>query len=347
MPESSQMKEDSTGMNYENLHRFIAEEMRMSQVYQPVMLMELLKSNGTASVKQIAQAILDKDPTQVEYFSEIVKNMVGRVLTKNRGITEKHGDNYKLIGAEQLSTQQVAELVALCQAKIDEFESKRGDAVWAHRKRSHRPVSGSIRYEVLSRAKFRCELCGTSADEKSIEVDHIFPKSLGGKDDLSNYQALCYSCNSAKRNTDDTDFRLFKSLYEHREESCLFCDVQTVDRKRIIAENNLAYVIRDGFAVTEGHSLFIPKRHVADYFGLVQAEVHAINALMTEQKKKLEAEDPTIEGFNIGMNCGEVAGQTIFHCHVHLIPRRKGDVEKPRGGVRHIIPGKGHYEVKT
>lgn len=347
MPESSQMKEDSTGMNYETLHRFIAEEMRMSQVYQPVMLMELLKSNGTASVKQIAQAILDKDPTQVEYFSEIVKNMVGRVLTKNRGITEKHGDTYKLIGAEQLSTQQVADLVALCQAKIDEFESKRGDAVWAHRKRSHRPVSGSIRYEVLSRAKFRCELCGTSADEKSIEVDHIFPKSLGGKDDLSNYQALCYSCNSAKRNTDDTDFRLFKSLYEHREESCLFCDVQTVDRKRIIAENNLAYVIRDGFAVTEGHSLFIPKRHVADYFGLVQAEVHAINALMTEQKKKLEAEDPTIEGFNIGMNCGEVAGQTIFHCHVHLIPRRKGDVEKPRGGVRHIIPGKGHYEVKT
>ncbi len=129
--------------------------------------------------------------------------------------------------------------------------------------------------------------------------------------------------------------------------SCLFCDVQTIDRKRIVAENNLAYVIRDGFAVTEGHSLFIPKRHVADYFGLVQAEVHAINALMTEQKKKLEAEDPTIEGFNIGMNCGEVAGQTIFHCHVHLIPRRKGDVEKPRGGVRHIIPGKGHYEVKT
>jgi diadenosine tetraphosphate (Ap4A) HIT family hydrolase/5-methylcytosine-specific restriction endonuclease McrA len=333
-------------MDFEKLHNFIAEEMRMSQVYQPVMLMELLKRNGQASVHQIAQAILDKDPTQIEYFSEIVKNMVGRVLTKNRGITEKTGDNYRLIGSEHLTSEQTAELIRLCKQKIDEFEAKRGDAVWEHRKRGHRPISGSVRYEVLSRAKFKCELCGISADEKNIEVDHIFPKSLGGKDDLSNYQALCYSCNAAKRNTDDTDFRLFKSLYEHREEKCLFCEIQTNDRKRIVAENNLAFAIRDGFAVTEGHTLFIPKRHVVDYFGLVPAEVSAINLLMAEQKRLLQEQDSSIDGFNIGMNCGETAGQTIFHCHVHLIPRRKGDVENPRGGVRHIISGKGFYEDK-
>lgn len=331
-------------MNFQKLHEFISTEMRMSQIYQPVMLMELLKNNGQASVQQIAQAILDKDPTQIEYFTEIVKNMVGKVLTKNRGITEKNGNTYSLIGASELTSEQVNELIQLCQVKVNEFEAKRGDAVWSHRRRGHRPISGSVRYEVLSRAKFRCELCGISADEKNIEVDHIFPKSLGGKDDLSNYQALCYSCNAAKRNTDDTDFRLFKSLYEHREEKCLFCDIQTIDRQRIIAENNLAYAIRDGFEVTVGHTLFIPKRHTKDYFGLTQAEVNAINSLMTDQKKLLESEDSTIDGFNIGMNCGETSGQTIFHCHVHLIPRRKGDVENPRGGVRHIIPGKGFYE---
>ena len=105
----------------------------------------------------------------------------------------------------------------------------------------------------------------------------------------------------------------------------------------------MAYAIRDGYQVTKGHTLFIPKRHAMDYFELVQAEANAINALMLEQKSLLQSKDPTITGFNIGMNCGEDAGQTIFHCHVHLIPRRKGDVEKPRGGVRHIIPGKGHY----
>jgi diadenosine tetraphosphate (Ap4A) HIT family hydrolase len=334
-------------MNFEKLHDFISTEMRMSQVYQPVMLMQLLKNKGEATVQQIAQAILDKDPTQIEYFSEIVKNMVGKVLTKNRGITEKDGNSYKLINADQLTNEQVKELIELCQTKIDEFEAKRGASVWEHRRRGHRPISGSVRYEVLSRAKFKCELCGISADEKNIEVDHIFPKSLGGKDDLSNFQALCYSCNAAKRNTDDTDFRLFKSLYEHREEKCLFCDIQSNDRKRIIAENNLAYAILDGFAVTEGHTLFIPKRHVIDYFGLVPAEVNAINSLMAEQKKLLQEQDLTIDGFNIGMNCGETAGQTIFHCHVHLIPRRKGDVENPKGGVRHIIADKGFYEDKT
>jgi hypothetical protein len=126
-------------------------------------------------------------------------------------------------------------------------------------------------------------------------------------------------------------------------EPCLFCSVQTDDRKRIVAENELAYVIRDGFPVTQGHTLIIPKRHTPDYFGLVQSEVHAINALMTEQRDLLGLDDRTIEGFNIGMNAGEVAGQTVFHCHIHLIPRRKGDVENPRGGVRHIIPGKGFY----
>lgn len=330
-------------MKYEELRKFISEEMRMSQVYQPVMLKQLLENNGAATVQQIAQAILDKDPTQIEYFSEIVKNMVGRVLTKNRGVTEKEGNTYRLIGAQDLSQEQVNELLSLCEQRIQDFERHRGDSVWEHRKRGHRPVSGSVRYEVLSRAKFKCELCGISADEKNIEVDHIFPKSLGGKDDLSNYQALCYSCNAAKRNTDDTDFRRFRALYEQREEKCLFCDMQTNDRKRIIAESNLVYAIRDGYAVTEGHTLFIPKRHVIDYFGLVPAEVNAINTLMAEQKTLLQQQDSTVDGFNIGMNCGETAGQTIFHCHVHLIPRRKGDVENPRGGVRGVIPLKQKY----
>ncbi len=129
--------------------------------------------------------------------------------------------------------------------------------------------------------------------------------------------------------------------------SCLFCDIQSIDQQRIIAESNLAYAIRDGFPVTAGHTLFIPKRHILDYFGLVPAEVSAINDLLAKQKKSLQEADSTIDGFNIGMNCGETAGQTIFHCHVHLIPRRKGDVENPRGGVRHIIAGKGFYEEKS
>jgi len=121
---------------------------------------------------------------------------------------------------------------------------------------------------------------------------------------------------------------------------CLFC---ALPASRIVLANELALAIRDGFPVTEGHSLVIPRRHVADYFGLAADEVAACQELLHRVRHDIVANDPAVEGFNIGMNAGAVAGQTIFHCHIHLIPRRAGDVANPRGGVRHVIPGKGNY----
>lgn len=126
----------------------------------------------------------------------------------------------------------------------------------------------------------------------------------------------------------------------HGSSSCLFC---SIPHERIIAQNELAYAIHDGFPVTPSHTLVIPKRHVGDFFGLTADELAACNSLLHEIRKAILDEDAAVEGFNIGMNCGLVAGQTIFHCHIHLIPRRSGDVENPRGGVRHTIPGKGFY----
>ncbi len=103
---------------FQELKHFIEYEMRMSQIYQPLMLMELLKNtNGKASVKDIAQAILNKDPTQVEYFSQVVKNMVGRVLTKNHNIAIKQKDIYSLIGSDELSNDETIELITLCEQK--------------------------------------------------------------------------------------------------------------------------------------------------------------------------------------------------------------------------------------
>lgn len=122
--------------------------------------------------------------------------------------------------------------------------------------------------------------------------------------------------------------------------TCLFCNIP---QERVVEENEHAYAIRDGFPVTDGHSLIIPKRHVEDYFGLNEAEVIACNSLLRILRTEALDSDVSIKGFNVGMNSGIVAGQTIFHCHIHLIPRREGDVENPRGGVRHVIPGKGNY----
>lgn len=99
----------------------------------------------------------------------------------------------------------------------------------------------------------------------------------------------------------------------------------------------------DGFPITPLHTLIIPKRHIADYFDLSKDELLGCYAMLKEIKKNIQSKDLTIGGFNIGINSGISAGQTILHCHIHLIPRRTGDVDNPRGGIRHMIPEKGFY----
>ena len=126
-------------------------------------------------------------------------------------------------------------------------------------------------------------------------------------------------------------------------EGCLFCEALASDRARIVQENDLAYATRDAYPVTPLHTLIIPKRHMLDYFGLTAAEVGAIHALILSQKAVIDALDSTVGGYNVGMNCGEIAGQSVWHCHVHLIPRRQGDAPYPKGGVRHVIPWKGYH----
>jgi len=128
----------------------------------------------------------------------------------------------------------------------------------------------------------------------------------------------------------------FDTRFSHN--ACVFCSIPT---DRVIAENPLAYAIRDKFPVTDGHLLVIPKRHAENYFSLTQDELLACDGLLRRLRDDFRDNDSSVEGFNIGMNAGEVAGQTVFHCHIHLIPRRRGDVPDPRGGVRNLIPGKG------
>lgn len=105
-----------------------------------------------------------------------------------------------------------------------------------------------------------------------------------------------------------------------------------------MAENGLAYAMADGFPVTPGHTLVIPRRHVADYFDLSPEEVVACHELTKEVRQRVLAEQHGIKAFNVGVNAGAAAGQTVFHCHFHVIPRREGDVADPRGGVRHVLP---------
>ena len=110
-----------------------------------------------------------------------------------------------------------------------------------------------------------------------------------------------------------------------------------------VAETELAYAVRDAFPVTSLHTLVIPKRHAPGHFELGRAELNACHRLLEQEKEEIGGQDASVEGFNVGVNDGKIAGQTVHHCHLHLIPRRRGDVEDPTGGVRNVVPGKGAY----
>jgi diadenosine tetraphosphate (Ap4A) HIT family hydrolase len=109
-----------------------------------------------------------------------------------------------------------------------------------------------------------------------------------------------------------------------------------------VASNALAFAIRDGFPVSAGHTLIVPRRLVATWFEATREEQVAMLELLDVVKAQLDAELQP-DGYNIGINVGPAAGQTVMHLHMHLIPRFAGDVPDPRGGIRHVIPGKGNY----
>ena len=122
---------------------------------------------------------------------------------------------------------------------------------------------------------------------------------------------------------------------------CFFCSRA---KKEIVYSSGLLFVLRDNkFPVTKHHTLIVPHRHISDFFDLNNNELNDLAEVLKKQRKLLVNFDKEITGFNVGVNVGVDAGQSIMHCHIHLIPRRKGDMDNPRGGVRGVIPSKQKY----
>ena len=240
----------------ERLKNFIQRQLRMSHIYQPVMIKTLLGNAGRATIREVASAFLAHDESQIEYYEHITKQMPGKEL-KNHRILERQGQHYALSPEfAGLSDTDRTELIALCDAAVEAHKAK------------------------------------------------------------------------------------IRESYDARAEGCRFCQVIAVT---MVGSNALSYAIRDGNPVTPLHTLIIPRRHVESFFDLHGGERNALFALLDEMKSDIQHKDGTVEGFNVGVNDGEVAGQSVPHVHVHLIPRRRGDVENPRGGVRGVIPRKASY----
>lgn len=121
---------------------------------------------------------------------------------------------------------------------------------------------------------------------------------------------------------------------------CIFCHT---GGEKLVVENSLAQAVLDTYPVSPGHTLIVPRRHAMTIWELTDEEYAACFGLVREAKAILQARHNP-EGFNVGVNCGVIAGQSVMHAHIHLIPRYRGDVPDPRGGVRNIIPHKAHYQ---
>ncbi|PKM93518.1 MAG: HIT family protein [Firmicutes bacterium HGW-Firmicutes-1] len=127
---------------------------------------------------------------------------------------------------------------------------------------------------------------------------------------------------------------------------CYFCDLYIKSRENVVIENEFAFAIYDEFPISVGHALIVPKRHYGDYFLSMEQDVQSMFSLIREMKQII-CKEFNPDGFNIGINVGKYAGQTLDHVHIHLIPRYKGDVKCLEGGVRNIIPHKGSYWHKV
>ena len=125
-------------------------------------------------------------------------------------------------------------------------------------------------------------------------------------------------------------------------EKCFFCEFQKEENIKRIIDNRYFYSMYDYNPVSRGHCLIVPKRHIESFFELEKHELESMYELIKETRELIKKKyNP--DGFNIGVNNGKAAGQTVFHLHIHLIPRYNGDVENPVGGVRNVIPEKGDY----
>jgi ATP adenylyltransferase len=324
-------------MKFDELIEFLETKMSMRHIYQPLLIKTLVDAGGSATIRQLANAFLSQDESQLIYYEDRIKQMPLKILRKH-GVVTKDG-NLVVLNAGRMTLEQKANIRMLCEQKLQEYVAKRGLSIWDYRLLKRNPVLRSLYLRVMQEARGRCALCGATRDDRPLHIDHIKPISRGGKTEYPNLQVLCSKCNLIKGNTDDTDYRNF--VMPDNDPLCRFCHDKV--KNRVVEEYATVWEIEDGFPVSDGHHLILPKRHTPDWFSMTETERRDADTLIRLLKSRLTESDRTITGFNVGINSGESAGQTIFHAHIHLIPRRDGDTPKPRGGVRGVIPGKMGY----
>jgi len=192
-------------MTFDELLKFVEEDLRMSHVYQPLLISFLVQSGGAATVRQLAQEFALADEASVLHYEKRIKEMPIPVLAK-RGVVSKKLNLVEL-QVSDLTYAQSSRIRAACEKRIADFLESRGVDIWSGLLEMD-PVPSTVRFDVLKRDR-KCVLCGATPEIDSdvrLHVDHIVPRSKGGSNEMSNLQVLCSECNLGKSNRDDTAF---------------------------------------------------------------------------------------------------------------------------------------------
>ena len=258
-------------MYYEDLHDFILGRMRMTHIYQPVMLKALIESKtNSMTAKDIASRFLNEDLSQLNYYEAIVKKWPHATLVRKHKIVKYCKGTYSLqLG--NVSDAQKQMLIKACDLRLKEFID--GDpAIMKLRELDRRSKSGSNRYDILAKSKGVCVACGAKPPDVFLHVDHIIPIARGGRDEADNMQALCHRCNIQKKDRDDTDFLLWrKQLQFAKNPKCRLCSRP----HDTIMNNTVAYAFRSGTG-----TVVAPVRHVGSFAEMIPVEKQLCMALV-------------------------------------------------------------------
>ncbi|RNJ78518.1 MAG: HIT domain-containing protein [Nitrosopumilus sp. B06] len=295
-------------LNYEELENFIHKKMSMTHIYQPIMIRTLLESrDNTATVDDIARKFLNNDESQLNYYKKITKRWP-HITLKKHGVISYEKNVYTLQMDKKLTTDEREHLKELCSSHLQQFID-RDPWIKTFRELDKKSINGSLRYDILSRSRGVCVACGARSTEAMLHVDHIVPRSLGGKTESGNLQALCYKCNTQKRDRDELDFLKHHNRLKFRNLRCPLCS-----EKKNIMSNDLAHATHPKNPLAEMHTLVTSNRHAGSFIDLIPAErqlcLNLVDDIIDHLKSNTTAKKFDVTGFD----------RSAEHFHIDVIP---------------------------
>lgn len=298
-------------LNYKSLEQFLKKGMKMTHIYQPIMIRTLLKSeNKKTTVDMIARQFLSIDESQINYYKKITKRWPHQTLKAHNIVSYARKESEYTLLLDDITPEQKQRLIELCNLRLEEFISK-DPWIKKFRELDARSIGGSVRYDIIAKAKGICVACGMKPLKVGLDVDHIIPRSLGGKTELNNLQALCYRCNRGKRNRDEIDFMLEHKRLQYRRKDCEMCNPT-----KIILENHLAHAVFLNDSDTDLHSLIMPNRHVDSFVELIPAEKNLCITLVDNMMSHIKEKDKSIKKFDV------LFDKPSNHYAINVIPQK-------------------------